>query len=145
MMGERGKLSCVLAGELVGLGEIGGWRYWSLILASQVVDFDHELVFFFHVAHCSEHFWYFSFCLTQFLVQWALDFTKLIETTALDAHLFELLHDVDVVGDEDGPEAFGDGLIPVDGGAVPDSLLALHNIVLDDLDLFEAFFLVEIL
>jgi hypothetical protein len=115
------------------------------MLASQVVDFEHELVFFFHVAHCSEHFWYFSFCLAQFLVQRALDFTQLIETTSLNAHLFELLHDVDVVGDEDGPEAFGDGLIPIDRSAVPDSLLTLDNIVFDDLDLFEAFFLVEVL
>ncbi len=115
------------------------------MLASYVIDFDHELVFFFHVADCSEHFWYFSFRLTQFLVQWALDFTQLIETTILNAHLFELLHNVDVVGDEDGPEAFGDRLIPIDRSAVPDSLLTLDNIVLDDLDLFEAFFLVEIL
>ena len=56
VMGERGKLSDVLVGDWVGLGGIGGWRYRSLILASQVVDFDHEMVFFFHVADCSEHF-----------------------------------------------------------------------------------------
>ncbi len=115
------------------------------MLALYVIDFDHKLVFFFHVAHCSEHFWYFSFCLTKFFVQRALYFTQLIKTPTLNAHLFELLHNVDVVSDQNRPEAFGNGLIPINRSTVPDSLLTLYNIVLNDLNLFETFFLVEIL
>jgi hypothetical protein len=116
-----------------------------LALASHVIDLDHELVFFFHVADCSEDFGDFVLGLAQFFVEWALDFAQLIETAALDTHLLELFNDVDVVRDQDRSEAFGDGLVPVDRRAVPDRLLSLDNIVFDDLDLFEAFFLVEIL
>ncbi len=72
-----------------------------------------------------------------------MNFTQLFETSTLGAHQFELLHNVDIVGNQSRPETLGDIFVAIKGRIVPYGLFPLNYIVLDNLDLLEAFLLVE--
>lgn len=79
---------------------------------------------------------YFSFCLPKLLVQRTLNFTQLFETSICSAHLLKFLHNIDIVGNESGPETFSDGFVPIKGRIISDSLLPLNDIFLNNLNLF---------
>jgi hypothetical protein len=74
-----------------------------------------------------------------------LNFTEFLETATFYAHLLELLHDVNVVGNEGWTKTFGDHFVTVNRGAVTNGFLPLNDIVFDYLNLFQTLFLVKTL
>ena len=57
--------------------------------------------------------------------------------------MLELLHDVNIVGDQSWPKTFCDHFVSINWSTVPDGFLSLYNIVLNYLNLFQTLFLIK--
>jgi hypothetical protein len=113
------------------------------LLRSDIFNPEQETIFLPGVAYRLKNPAYFGVSLSKFTEKRTLNLAQLLKGSILPAHLFKLLGNVDIVGDQGGPKTLGDSFVLVSGSLIADCLLPLENIILDYLDLLHTLLLVK--